>query len=78
MQFTGNGYKTFICPSRIKGTDLVLLYIFKTRCNRPHVDCLVFDIVQLTVYVIKQSSGWQTSFECDPSLQDYNVEDMNK
>lgn len=45
MQSGGKGNKTFVCPCRIKGTDLVLVYVLRTRCNKPHYDCLVYDIV---------------------------------
>lgn len=70
--------RTFVCPCRIKGTALVLVYIMRTRCNKPHFDCLVYDIVDKKAYVQHQSDKWEANYECDPELQDYSLDDMNR
>lgn len=56
MQSPGKACKTFVCPCRIVGTRLVLVFMLKTRCNKQHYDCLVFDIDDKKAKIIRQSS----------------------
>jgi hypothetical protein len=76
MLSSGKAYKTFVCPCRIVDTNLVLVYILKTRCNRPHYDCLVYDIDTDKAFVMRQASKWQSNFQLDPTLQDYDADAM--
>lgn len=77
MQTPGKASKTFICPCRIVGTSLVLVFILKTRCNKPNYDCLVYDMDSDKAHVMRQDTKWQSTFELDVSLQDYDVDAMN-
>ena len=78
MQCPARNNKTFICPCRIKGTSLVLVWVLKTRCNKPNFDCLVYDMDADEARVVRQAEKWQVMFECDPALQDYDVDRMNR
>lgn len=78
MQCPARANKVFICPCRIKGTTLVLVWILRTRCNSPHLDCLVYDIESDEVRVVRQSEKWQVLYECDPKLEDYDSDRMNR
>lgn len=71
--------KTFITRCRLKGTDLVLVYILKTRCFKPHIDILVYDINAKKAFVLQQTKcRWQNLYECDLHLRDFDEDDLNR
>jgi hypothetical protein len=78
MQCPAKGNKLFFCPCRIRGISLVLAWILRTRCNAPHFDCLVYDMDSDEARVVRQSEKWQAKYECDPTLQDYDVDRMKR
>jgi hypothetical protein len=67
-----NGVKqgyTFVCPCRLARTRLVICMILKTRCNRSHYDCLMYDMDINKCFVILQSeTKWVNDYKCDPLL----------
>lgn len=78
MQTPAKGNKVFVCPCRIIGTDLVLAYILKTRCNRPHYDCLVYNIIDKTVNVVRQGDKWEVNYDLDVNLVDFDINEVER
>lgn len=77
MQCPGKENKTFVCPCRVVNTTLVLVFILKTRCNKPHYDCLVYDMDTKKAFVLRMQTKWESKYELDPTLHDYDVDAMN-
>jgi hypothetical protein len=59
----------FVTPCGLAGTDLVLVAILETRCDNPHYDALVCNIVTKTAHIIKKVSKWITKYKCDLSMK---------
>jgi hypothetical protein len=60
------GY-TFACPCRLENTPLVICMILKTRCNRAHIDSLMYDINEDRCFTIKQTDEtWYNRYKCAP------------
>jgi hypothetical protein len=75
----GRRNKIFVCPCRIKGTDLVLVWILKTRCNKPRYDCLVYNIkTDLATVINANNVNWEKDYDCDVTLEDYDFAMMSK
>lgn len=75
----GKKNKTFVCPCRIKGTDIVLVWILRTRCNKPRYDCLVYDVRTDKAYVVNALGyNWEHNYECDETLEDFDIDRMSR
>ena len=74
---SANG-RTFVCPAHIKDTRNVLVYILKTRCNNPHLDCLIYNMDRKQCSVVKKAAQWENKFEVDPSRCEFDHAELNE
>jgi hypothetical protein len=65
MHSSNKGY-VFVCPCRLVNSRLVICMILKTRCNKSHIDALIYNMDTNKCFVAKQSeSKWISQYKCD-------------